>query len=336
MKKGFLLSVIALTTFSTFGQDAAKKDPPPDDSVPKFEVPVGFSFVNVHPNLAPITSFNIFGGGGEFDVNFGQYWGVKADFMGYTQGSGIRNQLQSHGYAGQVSGNLFTYTFGPQIKKHTGMVQPFGEALFGAWHSNAYSQVYNITHGLTNRNSNNNGFAMNLGGGIDLRLTEHFTARPVQVDYLLTRFTANGTSYTANQNSFRYFAGIEFTWGGKPPIPPSASCSATPMEIMAGDPVTTNMTTQNFNPKHTISYSWTSTGGTVSGTRESAQVKTGGLAPGSYSVTGTATDTKEKKNNVASCNASFTVKQPQPPVASCSASPTSVEAGGTSAISVTA
>jgi hypothetical protein len=53
--------------------------------VPKVEVPIGFSFVNVHPNLAPITSFNIFGGGGQFDVNFGNYFGVKADFMGYTQ-----------------------------------------------------------------------------------------------------------------------------------------------------------------------------------------------------------------------------------------------------------
>jgi hypothetical protein len=29
--------------------------------VPKVEVPVGFSFVNVHPNLDPITSCNVFG-----------------------------------------------------------------------------------------------------------------------------------------------------------------------------------------------------------------------------------------------------------------------------------
>ena len=336
MKKGLLLTATALFTVMGLGQNTSKPDPPADDNVPKFEVPVGFSFVNVHPNLAPITSFNIFGGGGEFDVNFGRYWGVKADFMGYTQGSGIRNQLQSHGYAGQVSGNLFTYTFGPQIKKHTGKVQPFGEALFGAWHSNAFSQVYDITHGLTNRSSNNNGFAMNLGGGIDYKLTEHITARPVQVDYLLTHFNANHTSYSANQNSFRYFAGIVFEWGGAPPIPPTASCSVTPTEIMAGDPVTASMTTQNFNPKHTVSYSWASTGGTVSGTTQSAQVKTDGLAPGSYSVTGTATDAKEKKNNVASCNASFTVKQPRPPVASCSADPTTVQPGASSTISVTA
>ncbi len=49
-----------------------------------------------------------------------------------------------------------------------------------------------------------------------------------------------------------------------------------------------------------------------------------------------ATDAKEKKNNTASCNASFTVKQPQPPVASCSADPMSVQPGSSSTITVTA
>jgi len=57
---------------------------------PKIEVPVGFSFVNVHPDLTPITSFNIFGGGGGFVYNVTPIVGIKADFMGYTQGSGVR------------------------------------------------------------------------------------------------------------------------------------------------------------------------------------------------------------------------------------------------------
>jgi hypothetical protein len=336
MKKRFLLTVISLIAISALGQDTAKHDPPSDEYVPKFEVPVGFSFVNVHPSLAPITSFNVFGGGGQFDVNFGNYWGVKADFMGYTQGSGLKNQLNKLGYAGQLSGNVFTYTFGPQIKKHTGTVQPFAEFLFGAAHTNAYASIYDAVHGITNASSNNNGFAMNLGGGIDIRLGQHFFARPVEVDYLLTRFTVNGTNYTGNQNNFRYFAGIGFTWGGKPPIPPSASCSVNPTEIMAGDPVTATMTTENFNPKHTVTYSWSSTGGTTSSTGETANLKTSGLAPGSYTVTGTATDPKEKKNNTASCTAGFTVKQPRPPQASCSADPTSVQPGGSSTVSVTA
>jgi len=76
----------------------------------------------------------------------------------------------------------------------------------------------------------------------------------------------------------------------------------------------------------------------VSGTGTAATIDTTGLEPGSYSVTGTATDEKEKKNNVASCSAGFTVKaRPNyPPTASCSASPTTIAIGEPSTITITA
>ena len=183
---------------------------------PKFEVPVDFSFINVHPNLAPITSFNVFGGGGGFVYNVTPWIGIKADFQGYTQGSGLKNQLTGLGYAGQANGNLFTYLFGPQIKKHSGKFQPFGEALFGAAHTNAYASIYNAVNStVVSGNSNNNAFAMEFGGGLDIPVTKTIQLRPVEVDYLMTRFGVNGTSYTANQNNFKYSAGVNFTFGGK-------------------------------------------------------------------------------------------------------------------------
>jgi len=40
--------------------------------VPKIEMPVGFSMINAHPDLALIAGFNPFGGG-EFDLNFDSY-----------------------------------------------------------------------------------------------------------------------------------------------------------------------------------------------------------------------------------------------------------------------
>ena len=325
MKKVFLLTVLALSGSAAFAQD-----------VPKVEVPVGFSLVNVHPDFPKITSFNVFGGGGEFDVNFGSYLGIKADFMGYTQSSSLTSKLHELGYTGNVNGNVFTYMFGPQIKKHTGVFQPFGEVLVGAAHSNLYATLYDATNGTTIGSSNNNAFAFAAGGGVDIKLTQHFSARPVQVDYLLTRFGVNGTSYTGSQNNFRYFAGVDFTFGGAPPIPPTASCSVQPTEIMAGDPVTATINTENFNPKHTITYSWNSTGGTASGTGTTANLSTANLTPGRYTVTGTATDEKQKKNNTASCSASFTVKAPRPPVASCSADPSTVQPGSPATITVSA
>ena len=114
-----------------------------------------------------------------------------------------------------MKGNVFTYMFGPQIKKHSGKLQPFGEALFGAAHSNVYANIYNTSTGLTSASSNNNAFAMEFGGGLDYALTQHIQIRPVEVDYLYTRFGVNGTSYTGNQNNFKYMGGVNFTFGGK-------------------------------------------------------------------------------------------------------------------------
>ena len=132
--------------------------------------------------------------------------------------------------------------------------------------------------------------------------------------------------------------GINFTFGGKPPVPPTASCSASPTEVFPGDPVNASISTQNFNPKHTLTYNWSSTGAKVSGTGTTGNVDTTGLQPGSYTVTGTATDPKEKKNNVASCSAGFTVKaRPNyPPTASCSASPSSIAINQSATVNITA
>jgi hypothetical protein len=304
--------------------------------VPKVEISLGYSYVNVHPELPPITSYNINGGAAAFVYNATHYFGIKAEFADYVGSGG--SQLAAHGFNGNISGNLFTYEFGPQIKKHSGKFQPFGEALFGAGHSGTQAQIYDSIHGITGSGgSSNNAFAMELGLGADIPVNQHVSIRPVEVDYLFTQFSAN--QIKATQNNFRYFGGIVFTMGGKPPIPPIASCSVSPTEIMAGDPVTANISTQNFDPKHTITYGWSSSGGRISGTGQTGNVETTGLAPGSYTVSGTANDAKEKKNNVASCTASFTVKAPpppRPPTANCSVSPQTIKPGDTFGLIVAA
>ena len=191
---------------------------------PKMEVPVGFSFINVHPDITKITSFNVFGGGGGFVYNFTPILGIKADFEGYTQSSGLKSKLINAGYTvtGNVSGNLFTYMFGPQFKKHSGKFQPFGEALFGAAHTNAYANILKIicapnspTLCVGSGSSNNNAFAMEFGGGLDLALTKSIQVRPVEVGYLYTNFGINATKYVGSQNNFKYFAGLNFVFGGK-------------------------------------------------------------------------------------------------------------------------
>ncbi len=171
-------------------------------------------------------------------------------------------------------------------------------------------------------------------GLLNLKLTEHLGVglgwRYLDIDYVGNR------QFLYDTITSGALAGFYYNLGGKPPVPPTASCSASPSEVWAGEPVTTTLNTQNFNPKHTLTYSWTSSGAKVSGTGTTGNVDTAGLAPGNYTVTGNATDPKEKKNNVASCNTSFTVKTPHPPTASCSASPDTVKAGDGSTVTVSA
>jgi hypothetical protein len=101
---------------------------------------------------------------------------------------------------------------------------------------------------------------------------------------------------------------------------------------MVGEPLHATVAASNFNPKHTLTYTWASNGGKIEGKDTGAAIDTNGVNAGSYTVTATVTDPKAKKNNTASCTANFTVKPLNPPQVSCSASPAAVDAGTPSTI----
>ena len=88
-----------------------------------------------------------------------------------------------------------------------------------------------------------------------------------------------------------------------------------------------------------LTYTWASSAGKIEGKDTGATIDTNGIGggvSGSYAttVTATVTDAKAKKNNTASCTANFTVKEPpkNPPQISCSANPTTVQAGTSATI----
>jgi len=114
---------------------------------------------------------------------------------------------------------------------------------------------------------------------------------------------------------------------------PAATCSVQPNEVLVGEPVTATVTTTLFKPKHMLNYVWSPSngGGKVIGKDATAEIETTNAAPGSYTVTAHVTDAKEKKNNEASCSASFLVKPlppNNPPTISLSANPAGVQSGG--------
>ena len=108
--------------------------------------------------------------------------------------------------------------------------------------------------------------------------------------------------------------------------PVTNSCSASPESVYPGDPVTVTCSALNLKQKKHVTYAWSATGGSISGTIITGTVNTAGLAAGSYTVTENISEGK-KPTQSADANASFTVKDFDPPTVSCSASPTSVQAG---------
>jgi len=144
---------------------------------------------------------------------------------------------------------------------------------------------------------------------------------------------SNGVIF--NPTTSGVVAGLNFNLGGKPPIPPTASCSASPGEVYAGDPVTITATPENLNPKWSVVYSWTGDG--VTGSGPTANVNTTPMNPGNYPVRGEVKEGKpgqegDKPWKVASCSTSYTVKPFQPPTVTCSANPSQLNPGDSAMI----
>ena len=137
----------------------------------KVEVFGGYQFTHLQP------AFNASGWNVAVTGNFKHILGITGDFSG--------------AYKDRV--NAYTYTVGPVLTARLPVVQPFVHALFG---------------GLTLSGNGSNvgsdtGFAMLLGGGLDVGLRKGIGIRILQADWLSTRFSGN----TLNRN-MRVSAGI--------------------------------------------------------------------------------------------------------------------------------
>ncbi len=188
---------------------------------PRFEVGADYSFARFSPNAQYTQGHSLNGGGGSFTININEFLGLQGDFHGYqstTNGFTIPpNSSFPSGAVGNASGDLFTYMFGPQIKVRAHGIHPFGHLLFGAAHTNVYSNAFKTicqpvagTCSLKGSPADD-AFAMAFGGGIDIPINKTISFRPAEVDYLLTRFT--NPFANSNQNNFRYSAGLVISFG---------------------------------------------------------------------------------------------------------------------------
>lgn len=135
----------------------------------------GYSYL--HSNIAN-GGFNSNGGSASLAINPTRWLGLVADVGGY-HGSSI---------------TTVTYLFGPRFSyRSNSPVTPFAHVLFGGAH-------------VTN---SGNGFAMAVGGGLDLRADSHWSWRIVQAEYLLTKLN---DGLNNQQNNARISTGIVYSW----------------------------------------------------------------------------------------------------------------------------
>jgi hypothetical protein len=175
----------------------------------------------------------------------------------------------------------------------------------------------------------------------DLPFWDHrFSLRLFEADYryIHTDFGPVATIPTGilggrtNLDAVELSTGLVMHFGHiMPPPPVTYACSASPTSGYPGDPITVTGTATNLDPKKTATYSWTATGGTISGTTNTATIDTRSASAGSYTASGHVTE-GPKPGQSADCSAAYTVMAFQPPTVSCSANPSSVNPGDSSTI----
>ncbi len=138
----------------------------------------GYSYL--HLDSSPSTA-SLNGWDAAFTDNFASAVGVTVDLSG------------NYGTINGVSGsNVHSFLFGPQLR-FPATVSPFVHGLVGGVH---------VGGGGASGTSLAEGF----GGGIDIHATKLLAFRPIQVDYIHSRFNSTG------QNNFRISLGLVFNF----------------------------------------------------------------------------------------------------------------------------
>lgn len=296
---------------------------PPGRLVPKFEVSAGYSYIDFNPGQG-FTNFNSHGANGGFSYNATSLLGLTAEVAGYS--------FSRHANGNAQDGGLTTYLFGPRLNiRHFDHFVPFGEALFGGVRGDSQ---------LTGT-SDQNAFALALGGGVDVLLTKNFAWRFAQIDYLMTNLSGVNLNARGRQDNLRLGTGIVLRLGIPNPAPPPnhppvAACSASPASVYAGsnDVITVHVNASDPD-NDPLTYSYTASGGAVEGSGPDARFNTSGLAKGNYTITAKVDD---GKGGTATCAADVAVneKPNQPPTISCATDRSPIMPGERTGITSTA
>ncbi len=332
----FLLAAcaVSLGVVNLTAQTPAPTTPASGSNPSRVDIFTGYSYFGAHgriqPQGVPYSSVNL-GAIGSGAYYFNKYFGGEIIYVNHPDGANDGVSSISGGPIARLPMDHFTL---------------FAHGLVGSERLGGPNSEVPATLG---HNPYTWGVALTAGGGMDYDLPffdNRFSLRLFQADYRYLHDDFGPTTAIptggveggrANLDAIELSTGIVTHFGHIiPPPPVTYSCSVAPASVYAGDPITVTGTALNLNPKKTATYSWTSTGGAISGTSSTANIDTKTAAPGTYTVSGHVTE-GVKPGQSADCTAQFTVKPFDPPVmTSCSANPSSVGSGGASAITAVA
>ena len=201
--KSFALGVGSVLLFS-LGATAAENGT-------QMETFLGYTFTRV-PSVQNISPFSMNGGSGQFAYNFNHWLGGVMDLGAVHNGSIHNTSLDS---------TLANFLAGPRLSiRHWSRVTPYVQTLFGgvyATTSTAAPELASVTDIPPGANlravRQQTAFAMTAGGGLDIKINKHVSFRPVQLEYFLTQLHHYRDAADDNQNSLRYSAGFNFTFG---------------------------------------------------------------------------------------------------------------------------
>lgn len=300
---------LVLVTLGVSAAAAQQRPADPVTVVPRFDLSLGYNHINAN---APPGISNYFGPNGGYvsgAYHFNDWFSIAGEFTG--------------GHASNISAlgqdlTLTTFMAGPRVSYPWHRLAPFAQIFFGGAHGSD-SYFPSGTSFSTSASS----WAFKTGGGLDINLTRRFAVRVFDVDYLRTALP-NGTS--DSQNQLMIDAGIVIKFGGRheAPPPPAPVANNRPGEIMftcgtnaasldEGQVLEITGNTMTEPDRLEVTYSWTSSGGTVQGTGRRVTINTTGLAPGDYSVTGHVV-LVSSPSTTADCETKFRVNHHPEPI----------------------
>ena len=190
----------------------------PSSDRTKVEIYAGYSFLRFDRSVTNNDDINDFlrdqrnfhGVDISGTFNFSRFVGAQIDFSFHKKSDDFVN----FGSFTEADASIQNYLFGVQVKDNSidgPWLRPYGHFLVGFSRQKLEFEAPGVGNDLEFRR---NSFAMAMGGGIDIRLTDNISVRAVKFDYLpvfVNDFASQGVIFDGRtQNNFRAGAGLVF------------------------------------------------------------------------------------------------------------------------------